>query len=253
MKLRIPLVAGAAGAAALALVVVGPGAFASFTSSVSANQSIKTGTFQLEATAGQPTVAGPLIGDANTIGQPILNSSTGAEPAVPDGNNVSFQLWNVNPGDSYTEPLTIYDVGSLQGQVNTVTYTPDTSTSAMTLEKYMTVEVQVNVNGVWTDVHTSSADGSAGLPLPANSSHTYYLDYSFGPQFLQPNPNMYDTAEASAAGFSTNELSTSFRIVFTFTNKTVNPNSQGGYVQNQNDAEGLSASPSVTFNGTNTP
>ncbi len=243
MKMRIPLVAGAAGAGALALVLVGPGSFASFTSSVVANQSIKSGTFQLEAVAGQPSVSGPLIGDANTIGQPILNSSTGGEPAVPDGNSVSFQLWNVNPGDTYTEPLTIYDVGTLQGQVNTVTYAPDTSTNAMTLEKYLTVEVQVDVNGTWTDVHTSTASGSAGTPLPANSAHTYYLDYSFGPQFLQPNPNMYDAAQASAAGFSTNELSTSFRIVFTFTNNTVN----------QNDAEGLSASPSVTFDGTNTP
>ncbi len=243
MKHRISLIAGAGGAGALMLALVGPGTFASFTSSVAANQSFKAGTFQLEAQAGTPTVSGPLIGDANSIGQPNLWSSTGGEPAVPNGNSVLFGLWNMNPGDTYTEPLTVYDVGSLQGQLDTITYTPDSGANAQILEGNMTVEVQVDVNNTWTDVHTTTGNGSPGVPVPASTSHTFYLDYSFGPQFLQPNPSLYTYSEAQANNFSTNELSASFRIVFSFTDTP----------GNQNAAEGLSASPTLSFNGINTP
>ena len=253
MRYRTPLIAGAVGAGALTLVLVGPGSFASFVSTTSANQSFKAGTFQLESVAGTPSVSGPLIGDANSIGQPKLSSSTGALPAVPNGNALQFTLDNLNPGDTYTEPVTIYDVGTLQGQVDKVTYTPDASASAQALERYLTVEVQVQVNGVWTDVHTSDSSGAAGTPIPANVPSTFYLDYSFGPQYLQPNPNLYSASQASANGFSTNELSASFRIVFAFTNQTTNPNEASGSIQNQNIAQGTSASPTVSFIATNTP
>lgn len=244
MKTKLSLVAGAVGAGALGLALVGPGSFASFTSSVAANQSFKSGTFQLEATAAQPMVQGGLISDANSVGQPALSSSTGAEPAVPTGNTLNFSLWNISPGDTYTEPVTIYDVGSLQGQLDTVTYQPDlTTAAARALESDMTVAVQADVNGTWTDVHTSDSSGASGVPVSAAQDHTFYLDYSFGPQFLQPNPHMYNQSQASNAGFSTNELSNSFRIVFGFTNTS----------GSQNNVEGASAAPSVTFNGVQTP
>ena len=244
VKTRVPFVAGAVGLGALGLALVGPGSFASFTSSVTANQAIKTGTFQLQATASQPTVSGALVADANSIGQPTLQGTTGAEPAVPDGNTLGFQLGNIAPGDTYTEPVTIYDVGTLQGQLDTVTYTPDTSSgNAVALEKNMTVTVQAYVNGTWSDVHTNDSSGAYGSPVSAAYPHTFYLDYSFGPQFVQPNPKMYTPSQASNAGFSTNELSTSFRVVFSF------PDSAGS----QNAVEGFSAAPTVMFNGTNTP
>jgi len=243
VKAKVPFMAGAVGLGALGLALVGPGSFASFTSSVTANQAIKTGTFQLQATASTPSVSGPLVGDANSIGQPTLQGTTGAEPAVPDGNTLGFQLGNIAPGDTYTEPVTIYDVGTLQGQLDTVTYTPDTSSNAVALEKAMTVTVQYDVNGTWTDVHTNDGSGASGSPVSAASPHTFYLDYSFGPDFVQPNPNMYTSSEASNNGFSTNELSSSYRVVFSF------PDSSGS----QNSVEGLSAAPTVMFNGTNTP
>ena len=252
MKYRIPLIAGAAGAGALALVLVGPGSFASFTSSVTANQNISSGTFRLQGVAGTPTVAGPLIGDANSIGQPNLSSSTGDEPTGPgfNGNTLTFNLGNINPGDTYTEPVTIYDVGSLQGQVNTVTYTPGAyNAAARNLESTMTVTVQVDENGTWTDVHTSAQEracggcGSNGTPVSAASPQTFVLDNSFGPQYLQPNPKLYSSSQASAAGFSTNELSASFQIVFSFTDTS----------GSQNNVENVSAAPSLSFNGTNTP
>lgn len=239
--------AGAIGVGALGLALVGPGSFASFTSSVTASQSITAGTFQLEGVGSTPSVTGALIGDANSIGQPTLKSSNGSEPSTPDfnGNTLSFTLGNINPGDTYTEPVTIYDVGSLQGQIDTVTYTP--GTSGKSLEGAMTVALQYKVGKTWTDVHTQGEEtncgGCAGVPVPASSAHTFLLDYSFGPNFVQPNPHMYDAAQASAAGFSTNELSSSYRVVFSFTDTTTS----------QNSLETVSASPSLSFNGINTP
>ncbi|MDA8285601.1 MAG: SipW-dependent-type signal peptide-containing protein [Actinomycetota bacterium] len=243
--------AGALGVGALGLALVGPGSFASFTSSVTANQSITAGTFQLQGVASTPTVSGPLIGDANSIGQPSLQSANGSEPTAPNfnGNTLSFTLGNISPGDTYTEPVTIYDVGTLQGQLNTVTYTPDAASTAQALESNMTVALQEDINGTWTDVHTQGEEtacggcGSSGVPVSAAASHTFMLNYSFGPSFVQPNPKMYTSTEASAAGFSTNELSASYRVVFSFTNTS----------GSQNSLETVSASPSLSFNGVNTP
>ena len=245
MRARVPFVAGALGVGALGLALVGPGSFASFTSSVTANQSITTGTFRLQGVASTPTVSGPLIGDANSIGQPTLQSTNGAEPSGAgfNGNTLSVTLGNINPGDTYTEPVTIYDVGTLQGQLDTVTYTP--GSSGTNLEADMTVALQEDINGTWTDVHTEGEEtrcggcGSAGVPLSAASPHTFKLDYSFGPNFVQPNPHMSNT---SVAG-STNELSASYRVVFSFTNTS----------GSQNTLETVSASPSLSFNGVNTP
>lgn len=243
VRYRTPMIAGAVGTGALALILVGPGSFASFTSSVTTTQTIKTGTFQLEAKGGTPTVSGSY--DANTIGQPQLSATNGAVPQPPNfnGNTVSFGLGNIAPGDTYTEPVTVYDVGSLQGQIDTVTYTPASGTNAVLLEKAMNVTVQVKVGGTWTDVHSSDGSGAPGQPVSAASPHTFYLDYSFGPQFLQPNPKLYDYAQASAAGFSINELSTSLRIVFSLPDTT----------SSQNAVEGLSAAPTLSFNGVHTP
>ena len=243
MKAIVPVVSAAIGAGALGLALVGPGGFASFTSAATADQSIKAGTFQLEAVAGTPSVTGALVGDANSIGKPQLSSSTGSEPAVPDGNTVNFTLWNIAPGDTYTEPITIYDVGTLQGQVNTVTYNPATTASANALEQYLTVVVQIKSGNTWLDVHTNQSTGSAGTPASALYGHTFYLTYGFGPQFVQPNPTKLTYTEASNRTFSTNELSASFRVVFSFTNSS----------GSQNAAEGMSAAPSLTFNGVNTP
>ena len=247
MRARLPFMAGALGVGALGLALVGPGSFASFTSSVTANQSITAGTFQLQGVASTPTVSGPLIGDANSIGQPTLGSTNGPEPTKPDfnGNALSFTLGNINPGDTYTEPVTIYDVGTLQGQLDTVTYTP--GSSGNNLESNMTVALQENINGTWTDVHTKGEEancgGCAGSPVSAAAAHTFMLDYSFGPSFVQPNPHMYSYSQASNAGFSTNELSASYQVVFSFTNTS----------GSQNSLETVSASPSLSFNGVNTP
>jgi predicted ribosomally synthesized peptide with SipW-like signal peptide len=230
-------------------VLIGPGSFASFTSSVVGSNSITTGTFQLEALpAGTPTVSGPLIGDALNGGQPTQALTATAEPqVVGEGNTLAYTLANANPGDSYTYQFSVYDVGTLQGQVNTIAYTPSSNGGA--LEAQMTVAVQEDQNGTWTDIHNSSGSGAPGTPLPANQAHTYYLDYSFGPAFVQPNKIVNNSPT-----YTGEENSATFRVVFSFLNPTTNPNSSiNSDVVSQNAIEGMSASPTISVNGTNTP
>ena len=248
MRTRLLLAAGAVGAATLGLV--GTGSFASFTSTVAGTNSITSGTFQLQAEpAGTPTVSGPLVGDAINGGQPTQNLVATSEPTVTgQGNTLAYTLANAAPGDAYSYTFNVYDVGTLQGQVDTITYSPGSQGTA--LEAQMTVEVQEQVNGTWTDVHNSSASGASGSPLPASQAHTYYLDYSFGPAFLQPNT----LSSSGTPSYTGEEASATFRVVFTFLDPTTNPNSSfDNHVVNQNTAEGISAAPTITVNGTNTP
>ncbi len=253
MRFRLPLLAGLLGAGALTLAVTGPGSFASFTSAVGATNTINSGTFQLEAfTSGSPRVSGQLIGDANTTGQPTQSLTASPEPQViGEGNTLSYTLTNANPGDSYTYEFYVGDVGSLPGEVDTITYHTDPGTNAQVLENQMTVEVQEQVNGTWTDIHNNSNDGSSGVAETAAGNWTYYLDYNFGPAFLQPFT--FTNGTPNCSGNACTESTATFRVVFTFLNPTNKPNSQGGTVVSQNAAEGLSAAPTITVNGTNTP
>jgi hypothetical protein len=240
------------------LGLTGPGSFASFTSSVAGTNSIASGSFQLEAFPfGPPTVSGPLIYDASPTGQPVQSLIAGSEPTpavTGQGNTLSYSLANANPGDTYTYQFNVGDTGTLQGQVDTISYQTDTGTNAQLLENQMTVQVQEYVNGAWTDIHNNSSDGSAGVAQTAAGNWTYYLDYSFGPAFLQPgftfNANGNPT---NCSGNACTEATATFRVVFTFLNPTTNPNSQNGNVVSQNAVEGLSAAPTITINGTNTP
>lgn len=245
MLSRLTFATAALGVASLAFV--GVGSYASFTSSATVNNSIKTGTFQLEAlpstfTCGtkKATVcaSGPLIGDAVNGGQPVQSFNAGTEPAVPSGNTLSYSLTNANPGDTYTYQFTVYDVGTLQGQINTITYSPSGSSA---LAKDTTVTVQEYISGKWTDVHTASqegADGGAnGIPVTAAAVHTFKLDYSFGPSFLQPN-----TLNSGVETYKGEESSATYRVVFHISNAGAT-----------NALQGASAGATVSVNGTNTP
>ena len=230
---RLTLAAGALGVGALAFV--GVGSYASFTSSVVLNNSITTGTFQLEALpTGTPTASGPFVWAQQPAAQPTQTQSATAEPTVTgEGNTLSYSLTNAAPGDTYTYQFTVYDVGTLQGQVNTITYNP---VNANALEQNMTVEVQEQVNGVWTPIHTTTSSGAAGTPLNAAYPYTFYLDYSFGPNFLQPN-----TIVNGQPTYTGEEGSITYRVVF-----SVNASAT-------NSVETASASPSLSVNGVNTP
>ncbi|MHB8334147.1 MAG: SipW-dependent-type signal peptide-containing protein [Acidimicrobiales bacterium] len=241
----------------LTLGLTGPGSFASFTSSDTVNNSFATGSFQLEAfPSGPPTVSGPLIWAAQPAAQPVQSLTTTTPLPTPvttgAGNALTYNLANANPGDAYTYQFTVGDVGTLQGQVNTISYQADSATNAQALENQMTVEVQEQVNGTWTDIHNSSDSGASGVAQPASGNYTYYLDYSFGPAFLQPNTFLDGVPQCSAGACE--ESTATFRVVFTFLNPTTNPNSSNNNnVVSQNAVEGFSASPTITVNGTNTP
>ena len=264
---RLPLVASLLGAGALTLGLTGPGSFASFTSSIAGTNSIATGSFQLEAfPSGPPTVSGPLISDASPTGQPVqsLSASTEPTPAVTgQGKTLSYSLANANPGDTYTYQFSVGDVGTLQGQVDTISYQTDTNSNAQALENQMTVEVQEQVwdsatsRYVWTDIHNSSDSGAAGTPQTAAGNWTYYLDYSFGPAFLQPGFTFSANGSPSnslGCPATCTEATATFRVVFTFLNPTTYPNSSlNNNMVSQNAVEGLSAAPTITVNGTNTP
>ncbi len=231
------LVLGFVAAAATALFLTGAGAFGNFTSSVTGTNAITSGTFQLQAVpSGSPSVSGPLIGDANPTGQPVQSLTASAEPTVVgQGNTLSYSLVNASPGDTYTYQFTVYDVGTLQGEVDTISYNPGTPTPG-TLEQNMTVEVEEQVNGVWTPIHTTTASGAPGVPESAAGRYTFYLDYSFGPAFLQPN-----TLVNGQPTYTGDENSATFRVVFAFNASA--PNS----------AENATASPAISVNGAVTP
>ncbi len=230
---RLTLAVGSLGVGALAFV--GVGSYASFTSSVGLNNSITTGTFQLEAQpTGTPTVAGPLAWAQQPAAQATQTQSATAEPTVTgEGNTLSYSLTNAAPGDTYTYQFTVYDVGTLQGQVNTITYNP---VNRNALEQNMTIEVLEDVNGTWTPVHTSDSSGAPGTPQNAAYPYTFYLDYSFGPNFLQPTKLV--NGQPTYTG---EEGSVTYRVVFGINSSATN------------SVEGASASPTLTVNGVNTP
>lgn len=236
---RVALGLSAAGAAALALT--GAGAFGNFTSSVQNTGSITAGKFALEALpAGAPSVSGPLINDANPTGQPSQSLSASAEPSsAGQGNTISYSLANASPGDTYTYQFTVYDVGTLQGEVDTISYHPGTGAP---LEQNMTVEVEEQVYSataggyVWTPIHTTTSNGAPGAPESAANPYTFYLDYSFGPAFLQPT-----TLQNGVSTYTGDENSATFRVVFAFNASA--PNS----------VQGATASPTISVNGAVTP
>lgn len=111
MLSRMSLAVGALGLGALAFV--GTGSFASYTGTVNTSAHITSGTFALSAATGTPTVNqsnGQSL-DAGTLGG--NHSST-----------LTYTVTNADPGHTYTIPFTVYDVGSLPGEVNSISYSP---------------------------------------------------------------------------------------------------------------------------------
>lgn len=237
MLSRMTIAAGALGVGALTLV--GVGSYATDTSQTALQGTIKAGTFQLQVQPGPTAAIGNLIGDANPTGQPKLTESASPEPVVPNGNTLTFNLTNASPGDSYTYEFTVYDVGTLQGQLNTISYSPGTGNA--TLERQMTVEVQEQTGSTWsapihTQAESSGGTGNAGSPVSAATSNTFLLNYNWGPAFLQPHTLPTGTA------YTGDESSATFKVTFSFDSTTAN-----------NAVEGQSAAPTMTVNGTITP
>lgn len=243
MLSRMGMAVGVLGVGALTLV--GVGSYASFTSQGFVSDSITPGHFQLQLVPGLATVSGPLIGDANPTGKPVMAESVTSEPSLPNGNTLSYTLGNAAPGDTYSYRFTVYDVGTLQGQLNTITYTPGTN-GTNALEHQMTVSIhEVTGPGATTitsPIHTTAEEstctgcGSAGIPVSAAAGNTFKLDYSWGPAFLQPH--ILPTGKT----YNGDENSATFQVTFNFQTAS-----------NNNAVETVAAHPTMTVNGVNTP
>ncbi len=248
MVSRITLAAGALGLGALAFV--GTGSFASFTSQTPVTNSITSGTFQLQDVAGTTSVSGLLVGDAVNGGQPTQSLATTGEPPLSvggNGNTVEYTLGNAAPGDSYSYRFSVYDVGTLQGQLNTITYSPGTAGSALLNE--MTVQIQEATGSGWsapipTAAYQASAAcggcGSAGTPVNASGAYTFMLNNQWGPAFLQPNKL---TGTPLAPTYTGEESSATFKVTFSFLDTS----------GSQNSVQSMHAAPTMSVNGINTP
>ena len=160
---------------------------------------------------------------------------------MPAGNALKIDLANASPNDTYTYEFTVYDVGTLQGQLNTIKYTPGTGTGARTLETQMTVEIQEQTATGWsTAIHTRSESptgtGNPGSPVSAATQNTYLLNYNWGPAFLQPHTLPNGTT------YTGDESSATFKVTIHYATSS-----------NNNSSEGKTATPTMTINGTATP
>jgi hypothetical protein len=258
MPSRLTLAAGVLGVASLAFV--GVGGYAAFTSNVNLDTSATAGTFLLNAKVGTTgegcasgnTQASCLFFDANNYTNNIggFSSLSNNTNITSDGDNalLKWDVPNMAPGDYYFADIYLRDVGTLQGKVSEVTYTPPTGTPSQLL-KDMTVTVQeftgtktvINNNGVstsvkvWTNlprIHGNNIDGSqvgAGN-YAANGTYTFStaVNNSQVP-FLQP------------LGVGTDEQSAEFRVIYTLNDSATNV------------AEGENVAPSLSFVGTSIP
>lgn len=240
MLSKMTLAGGVLGVAALAFV--GTGSYATFTSNISASNSIKSGTFQLQAVAGTTSVSGPLIGGANAEGQPTQNETVTPEPTVTGmGNTLSYSLANASPGDTYSYTFTVYDVGTLQGQVNQISYAPNlanANAAGQQLLKNTTIEISVDENGTFEPLVDQNSGGSDQTgPLSASMPEVFQASYNVGPNFLQPN-----TLSASGTpSYTGDENSVTYEVTYSIS-------SSAG-----NSAEAGTALPMLTVAGTSTP
>jgi len=217
------------------LVFVGGGSYASYTSAATVDNSFKTGTFKIDLTPNPntpPSVSGSFDGDANY-------AKTAAGVFTGSNTNVlHFNLSNMNPGSTYTYTFNAYDAGSLQGEVNTVTYNPgsDASTNAKDLEGDLTIQV-MNGSGDYlplvSNSNSNSASGNETTAFNTNGYKGIYPDGSyFGPNFIQPEPNGTTSIDGSGEGYAT------YTVVITYNNNG-----------NQNSEEGVTINPTITVSG----
>lgn len=235
MLSKLTLAGGVLGVASLAFV--GVGGYALDTSSVAVNNSFSSGTFQLQVVPGTATVSGQFIHDANSAGQPTQTESATPEPTLLTGNTLNYSLANAAPGDTYSYTFTVYDVGTLQGQVNQITYAPSATGAGWHLLNHTTVEVSVESSSGWVPLTDSNSGGSDTTgPLAAVSPETFLSNYSSGPNFLQPN-----SFKNGAWTYNGDENSVTYQVTFAISSNAGN-NSEGG-----------SASAQFVIGGANTP
>jgi hypothetical protein len=244
----LTLAAGVLGVASLAFV--GVGGYAAFTSSVGLNAKITSGTFAMEATAGKAETACNPTNPSGTWCHPgdAVNATANNGTIAQQGFNAStinYTIPNMAPGDEYFGDVLIKDVGTLQGTVNTVAYTPPQGTPSALLQN-MSVGVEEYAcsvssgSRIWVPLALVGTGSSSGTPQAADHAWTFSTNGgSYGgcggyAAFLQPWLN-------SGAVKPGDEASAEFRVIFAL--------NQGA----GNSASGSTTSPTITFNGSSMP
>lgn len=251
MPSRLTLAAGVLGVGSLAFV--GVGGYAAFTSNVNLNTSATAGSFILNATPG--TTGESCAQNSGGFGgfcapQDAVNSSTNigslsdfsnSTSITPEGTNASatWTVPNMAPGDMYYADVILTDVGTLQGEVSAVTYTPPSESSgspAANLLSDMTVTVQEKTpQGAWDTLPLQAIDygGNGTGNLPAGKSYVFGTAVSGGNvPFLQPakaNPDYEASAE--------------FRVIYTLL----------GSAGNGVSGVTITGGPTISFEGTSLP
>ncbi len=247
MPSRLTLAAGVLGVASLAFV--GVGGYAAFTSNVNLDTSATPGTFLLNVSAGS-TGEGCAAGNTQSscffydagnykanVGTAVVNNNNST--ITPQGTNATatWTIPNMAPGDFYYADYTLTDVGTLQGKVSQVTYTPHWSSSSQhSLLSSMTVTVQERIpSGKWVNLPRAGSNNATSSQvgqgnLPATSGYTFTTAVTGGNvPFLQPK------------GTSSDEQSAEFRVVYTLLDSA------------GNTVEGVTVAPSLSFIGTSLP
>jgi len=272
MPSRLTLAAGVLGVASLAFV--GVGGYAAFTSNANLDTSATAGTFILNASVGKTgetcasgnTQQSCLYFDADnyTSNQGSLSNLKNYSTISTDGLDASLK-WtapNMAPGDEYWADIYLQDVGTLQGKVSEVTYTPpstgtssastgtssaSTGTSSAStgtssaLLKDMTVTVQEQFQGTWYTLPRLSNDfgGNGSGNLPANKSYTFGTAVKHGNvPFLQPLDVTTNGKATLSPGY---EQNAEFRVIYTLLDSA------------PNNVEGQTVSPTLNFVGTSLP
>lgn len=246
MRPRLLMIGGALGAASLALV--GVGAHAGFTSDVVGTATVSSGTFALNAYNTAVSTSGPLAFDANNY---KANAGSLTVTPVPTGSaagtapTLTYTLPNVAPGDNYFASFSVDDVGTLQGQVNSIAFTPGTDASAgqQALAGQLTVKVfgceqgscKPGTETGWSLLGTTTASAAKTFSTSGYTG-TYPNGNYFGPNFLQPNANGQQNGQ--------DEASVQYQIEYSMPDTTAS----------QNAAEGVTLD-AATFSvqGVNTP
>jgi predicted ribosomally synthesized peptide with SipW-like signal peptide len=200
-RFHMALAAGVAGIATLALV--GTGAAASFTDSVTSTNTITSGNFQLTAEKGSAAV-----NDPNNGVNPYLNAGN----ITTSKNTVSYTMTNADPAATYTYQFSVEDTGTLPGEIDNVVYTPMASPSAgqSALLDNMYIQVAVLQHGKWVPL-TTTHNGPENVSASAPATFDMYYD-------TDNNETDFINPSDSTNPFSQTQT---YQVTVTFNNGTI--------------------------------
>ncbi|MGH9293174.1 MAG: hypothetical protein ACRDZ6_10435 [Acidimicrobiales bacterium] len=176
MRLRVKtaLVAGAVGIGVAGFAFVGMGAHANDTSASPASDSITSGTFALQPAA---------LGSSCNVQGPFVDSASGSASITNESlTSVGMTVSNGDPGYNYSCDFNVFDTGSLQGKLYSVTYTPPRGAPNALLQ------------GMQIELFALPANGATPVPLVngggsqiVSAQYAQTFASTHANEFLQPN------------------------------------------------------------------